>query len=317
MKYSSIIGHDALKTVIREYRDGRYLFSGPPCGKRTVAFEMARYLLCHGAKDDGCTCSSCSIFYSGHPDFLCLGRNGRILVEDVEQLIDFVSRAPIMSETKVAVIDNAENISEEAANRILKMLEESSFTFILVTSDVGRILPTVRSRCVKVRFGPLNREDITNILWKIAGFDLPQARILGWVGSDSSVDVFSHAGQYLKCRDGAISLLSMLAAKNFLAVLEYIDCIAREDRECFLDMFILVLTDVLLLKNRQGVSVCPDRLAELEKPTEIMNDKALLMLINGLLRTKGRLKFNIMADSAVKTALMKVWPVLFDATMAH
>jgi DNA polymerase III subunit delta' len=308
MKFSNVLGHEDIKPDLEKYMDGHYLFYGPPSGKRTVAFELSKYVLCQGTKEDGCTCKSCVTFNQGHADFLCVGREEKILVEDVDRLIDFCSRAPLFSQTKAVVIDNSDVISSEAANRLLKLIEESTYTFIIVTSNIDKILPTIKSRCIKIKFNALNQETITNILWQKMGFELPQARVLGWMGIGSSLNIFSNAGQYLKARNDSIELINLLSGKDFLNVLDYISKI--EEIEIFIDTFILVLTDILLIKNSLEVVICPDRLEDLKKATERLNDKAVLVLVNNLTQIKKHLYLNINASMSFKTELMKIWPVI-------
>jgi len=310
MKFSNIIGHEDIKPSLEKYMEGHYLFYGPPCGKRSVAFELAKYVLCQGTKEDGCLCKSCFVFNQGHADFLCIGRSGKILIDDINILIDFVSRAPLFSKTKAIVIDNVDVISIEAANRLLKILEESFYTFILVTANINLVLSTIKSRCIKVKFNALNQEMTTNVLWKKLGYDLPQARVLGWLGTGSSVNVFSNAGQYLKYRDASVEFVSLLAARDFLSVLDYVAKIEQDDLPFFLDMLILILTDLLLFKNSLEAVVYSDRREDLQKALEKFNDKAVLLLINNLMQIKRHLKLNINVGTALKTSLMKIWPVL-------
>jgi DNA polymerase III subunit delta' len=142
-----IIGHERVLERLKPLSkagNGTFLFYGPPSiGKRTVAFEIAKELLCLGNCTEDKPCQSCS--RPEHPDFLCIGRYSKIKVEDVDNLILFTTTLPFISKVKVVVIDNVENITVEAANRLLKTLEEppQRFIFFLVSSNPGTILPTI------------------------------------------------------------------------------------------------------------------------------------------------------------------------------
>jgi len=181
--FTSIIGHEFIKPrlsslVKKGNKTGTYLFFGPPSvGKRTMAFDIARHILCVGESGDDCSCRSCKRFGKDHPDFLCIGQNEKIKVSDADTLLEFAESMPFISDGKVAVIDNADDATWEASNRLLKTLEEPrpGFSFFLVSSDAGKILPTVRSRCIEYVFETLSQQDVINIIWKKMGFDLPQA----------------------------------------------------------------------------------------------------------------------------------------------
>jgi len=313
MKFSNIIGHELLKSSLSKLdKDPQtYLFFGPPSvGKRTIAYNLARYMLCQEMKDDDCKCKSCVSFNNGHPDFLSVGNNGKILVNDIDNLIEFVSRAPLCSGTKVIVIDNVDIISVDAINRLLKTLEESTFIFFLITSQLKNVLPTIQSRCNKIQFGALSQDDIVNILWKRMGFELPQARIIGWIGAGSNIDIFSCAGLYLKYRDMSFDFINLLLGKDFLTVLDFVDKIPRPDLAVFIDMLILVMTDMLLLKVSIESVVNSDRRNDLQKLIKGCNDKVLIASLSSLTQVKVNSYLNVNLNLALKSSLIKIWSMI-------
>lgn len=307
---SSIIGHEAQKPGLLNLvgRAGCFLFSGPPSiGKRTVALEISRRNLCLGSKEDGCTCRSCKIFGGDHPDLLCLGSQ-KLLVEDVDRLMIFNSRAPLISGTKISIIDNAERMTPESANRLLKTLEESPYTFFLISSDPGGLLPTIRSRCQAAIFSPLSQEDVTNILFQKFGFEPTKARVLGWIGVGSSADIFSKAGLYLKYRDMACDFLQNI--RDLLSSLDFIDKIAPAELGIFVDMVITVMTDVLLLKNKvEGIVNC-DKRDTLVKLSAGFKDKALVSALGYMTQVRKQDYLNISLVSSLKNCLIKAHPIL-------
>jgi len=308
MKFSSIIGHENIKDKLSKISmtPQSYMFYGPPSiGKRTIAYNLSRYILCSGTKDDDCRCKVCANF-NDHPDFLSIGTTGKILVADVDNLIDYVSRAPLCSETKVIVVDNVDVISIEAANRLLKTLEETSFIFFLITSKIKSVLPTVSSRCIKLQFEALSQDDIVNILWKRMGFDLPQARVIGWVGAGSSMDIFSCAGLYLKYRDLSFDFFPVMMGKDFLSVLDFVDKIPRPDLPIFIDMVILTLTDMLILKYSMDTIINADRREDLLKISGV-SAKVMIVALNCLTQVKIHSYLNINLNLALKSSLIKVW----------
>jgi DNA polymerase-3 subunit delta' len=313
MKLSDIIGHDQLKPKLMALvgLKGSYLFHGPPSiGKRTISFELAKYFLCQDTKEDGCSCPSCKIFSLGHPDFLCIGRDNKILVDDIDEILEFISRAPLCSETKVVVIDNADVITYEASNRLLKTIEESAITFFLITSRLRAILPTLRSRCLKVSFDALGQDSVTNILWKRMGFEPVQARVLGWIGSISSMDVFSNAGLYLKYRDMSLDFMNLFSGSDFINVLDFVDKIPRNDLVIFIDMVVLMMTDILLVSYSINSITNSDRRQDIVKMLKYFKSQNLIAALNILSQVKKNTHLNINLGLVFKSALIKTWSVI-------
>ncbi len=133
-----------------------YLFHGPGgAGKRTLAREVAATLLAHGAPDPAS--AQARALAGAHPDLTWVVPSGahEILVSDIDQpVVAAASRTPFESARRVFVIEGAEQLGDEAANRLLKTLEEpASFVhLILITDRLADVLPTIRSRCQVVRF---------------------------------------------------------------------------------------------------------------------------------------------------------------------
>jgi DNA polymerase III subunit delta' len=140
-----------------------YLFHGPGgAGKRAAARALAAELLAEGAADpDG---ARARVMSGAHPDLTWVVPSGahEILVSDIDApVISAASRTPFESSRRVFVIERADELGDEAANRLLKTLEEPApfVHLILLTDRLGDILPTIRSRCQTVRFEPPSEVD--------------------------------------------------------------------------------------------------------------------------------------------------------------
>lgn len=315
MMLSQITGHDELKVKLiprlEEYPAGVFLFCGPASvGKRTTAFEAANIILCK-TKSEKCKCDSCKRFNMGHPDFLCVGTDERIKVADINFIIDFCSTAPFLSDSKIIVIDNAQKMTIEAANRLLKLLEEPplNYSFFLITSNPEAIIPTIVSRCIKYEFGSLSREDLTLIIKKKLGFPAKKAETLGWLAAGSSLDIFKKAGEYLKYRDMALELLSNMKKRYFVDSIDYIDKIEKDDLSIFNDMIVLILTDLILLKNGILEIVNIDKKEKLIKVAESYNDLALIGIVGIFSQVKRYLYLNINLNLYIKNAVIKTHPL--------
>lgn len=307
--FSEIVGHHNIRVNFLNTvgKPGAFIFHGPPSvGKRTIAFEIAKKDLCVEGRLDNCSCRSCKIFKGDHPDFLFLGGRGKILVEDIDKLIGFTLRSSLLSPTKVIVVDNIDKASIEASNRILKILEESKYSFFLISANYYNVLSTIRSRCISTKFDNLSSEDISNILFKKMGFDLPSSRVLGWVGASCSVDIFANAGSYLKHRELACEFIQNI--KDILSSLDFIEKI--EDTGIFSDMLILVLTDILFLKNGISDIINADKRDLLQKVSKGLNDKALVSSLGLLTQIKKNLNLNLDLSFVLKRMLIKIHPII-------
>jgi DNA polymerase III subunit delta' len=141
-----------------------YLFSGPAgSGKRTVARAFAAALLTEGAADPAA--AAARVQHGAHPDltWVAPASAAGILVGDVDEaVVAGAARTPFESTRRVFVIEDADELNDQAANRMLKTLEEPpSFAhLILLTSRPGEVLPTIASRCQPVRFDAPSVQEI-------------------------------------------------------------------------------------------------------------------------------------------------------------
>ena len=145
-----------------------YLFLGQEgIGKRLIAKEMAKNILCLTHKPD-CTCKSCICFETNnHPDFTIINEEGEnITIGQSRELIQTVYEKPILSSKKVYIINDADKMNKEAQNCLLKTLEEPPEygCFILIAANQDMILNTIKSRCTKIVFDKLTTNELSQIL---------------------------------------------------------------------------------------------------------------------------------------------------------
>jgi DNA polymerase III subunit delta' len=145
-----------------------YLFHGPGgSGKREIARQMAATLLAQGAADEAS--AHARALAGSHPDLTWVVPSGahEILVSDIDgPVVAAASRTPFESTRRVFVIESADQLGDQAANRMLKTIEEppSFVHMILIADRLADVLPTIRSRCQVVRFDAPSAQQITDQL---------------------------------------------------------------------------------------------------------------------------------------------------------
>jgi DNA polymerase III subunit delta' len=138
-----------------------YLFEGPAgVGKRGAAVALGLALACPVAPAEGCgTCDVCRRILAGnHPDVrLVVAATAQILIEQAQEIVLLASSRPHEAPARVIVLDDADRLNPNAANCLLKTLEEPfpGTHLVLVTAAPDRLLPTIRSRTQRVRFVPV------------------------------------------------------------------------------------------------------------------------------------------------------------------
>ena len=144
-----------------------WVFTGPPgSGRSSAAVAFAQALIC---PNNGCgTCNDCnSAKTHGHPDVEIIRTEGlSIKVEEVRELLTRVAWAPSMGGWRVVVMEDADRLTESAANALLKAIEEpgTRTVWLLCAPTLHDVLPTIRSRCRHLQLRTPSLEAVTNVL---------------------------------------------------------------------------------------------------------------------------------------------------------
>ncbi|NMB17919.1 MAG: DNA polymerase III subunit gamma/tau, partial [Erysipelothrix sp.] len=176
-QFEDVIGQETIvksleNSIIKNKISHAYLFTGPRgTGKTTMAKLMAKSINCTDEGKVICgQCESCKQADAGsHPDIVEIDAASNNGVEEIRTLIERVKFTPIIGDYKVYIIDEVHMLSQGAFNALLKTLEEppSHVVFILATTEIHKVLPTIISRCQRYDFSRIDSDLISKRLDQI------------------------------------------------------------------------------------------------------------------------------------------------------
>ena len=271
MAFPGILGHERVQGLLaRALRLGRVppalLFVGPSgVGKRMVALGLGRALLCETGGAFPCDrCSSCTRCLRGmHPDlFLVEALTKVIKIDQVREVVREIGSRPFEGRARAFVIDDAHELTEQAANALLKSLEEPAAKshVVLVTAAPLALLPTVRSRCQLIRFGPLPTAVVEGHLQSVAGLDAEEAVLrAAAAGGSLGVALSLESQAYREVRDRLVALLESADACGPLERMEMAEGLAdQDDVDGALGVLRGLLRDIAALRAGGARLVNPD-----------------------------------------------------------
>ncbi len=272
--WDEVLGHQQNKEFLQKLlkpgsRPHALLFYGMGgIGKKMLALHFAKTFLCNSAAKKPCgICESCRLMdiennSFAHPDFYLLtaeeaGKD--IKIEQVKEMAKQAAFAPVLSEHKVCIIDDAGQMTAEAANSLLKLLEEPppGWLFILITQQAERLLPTVLSRVVRLRFDAPDTSAVQQIL-KAKGITQNTQVLAALAGGSPGRALSYNQADIFAIRREALDLLKKLPLQNpfgYIAALGWGEKYDRASALLLTEQFIYLLRDVLLVQSGAGGQV--------------------------------------------------------------
>lgn len=243
----------------------------PGIGKARLAESIAGYVMCHQPKNQHACghCRSCELLASsGHPDLYYLHPEeaGRpIKVDQVRQLTEFMQNTAQQGGYRVVVLEPAESMNISAANALLKTLEEPGrdTLLILITHQLGQVLPTVKSRCQRLDCAVPSAEQ--SVQWLMAQLTIDEAEAVQLLkvvhGAPLKGLTFKSGGQQVLRADLLSSLRDMLRRRK--TPLEVAEQFVKADVENVLSLILGLLSDVARVKATSEINVV--RNSDMEK----------------------------------------------------
>lgn len=260
MSFQHIIGQDRAKQILqnglrRDKLSHAYLFNGPTgTGKKNMAISLAKAIFCNELVDDACgQCAECrKVDHHNHPNLYEIIPDGTtIKIEQIRELQKNFSYRSGANETKIYIIEEAEKMSIQAGNSLLKFLEEpvSKVMAILITDNAKALLPTIQSRTEWISFTPMPPKGMMKILLNEGHSHLlvaPAVHITS--GLEAAREVIS-IKWFAEMRNVVIQLAQEcfvnLASASILAQNKVIKTELADHMDTLLDLFVLWFKDMI------------------------------------------------------------------------
>ena len=292
--FENILGNENNKQILNKSLQSNktshsYLFCGiEGIGKKRFAEDIAQFLLCQNPQDIHCcdVCKSCVEFNTNNnPDFFLIEANdGKIKIDQIREMHRKIAEKPIISERKVYIIDNADQMTTEAQNCLLKTLEEPPeyATIILICSNENSMLNTIKSRCTRIYFLPIEQEEIKEFIQKNYNQEMDKDILELAQGSiGKAIKILDNQEMYINLKN----ILSNMSKDNLIDVVQNAEMLYKTKDEI---NSIIEYINVLLLKFSK-------------------DNKKYLSCISIVEDTKKRLKANSNYDMCIDNMLFNIW----------
>ena len=279
MSWDNIVGHESIVQLLQGQLAKKrlaqsYLFVGlGGIGKRALALELAKTLLCPSKHSvQACDrCESCQKIPQGfYPDLLIMGpesETAQIGIDQVRTLTNWASLTPYAGVYKVALLEGADHLTEEAAHACLKLLEEppENSCLILTASSVTRLPRTLVSRCYVVRCAPQGIHKVASFLKEKEKLDFAQAQRLAVLSGGRIGIALKLKAEGWSAKKAALE--ELLAARRQKIVEVPLGDAPRLELEEALEWFASWWRDLLVLKlgGRENLLIHQEYLAQLQQ----------------------------------------------------
>lgn len=321
--FSEIVGHEQIKehmqAAIRDKKPFHaYLFQGEEgVGKEALARTFAAGLQCQSeSADKPCKeCVSCRQMESGNqPDVIWVTREKASLgVDEIrEQLCNTMDIKPFSSPYKIYLVPEAEKMTEEAQNALLKTIEEPPEygIVILMTSNISALLPTIQSRCLTMEFRPLSTAVVESYVKEHCQVPDYQARASAAFaqGNLGKAMRYAKSEDFIERKDHIISLLrhvEQMDLSEMLAVIKDLGTRKDEVRD-YIDLMVLWYRDVLLFKATKDINqlLFQDEASYISREASHRSYEKIEEILQAFEKAKVRLRANVNFDITMELMLL-------------
>ncbi|HDQ04394.1 MAG TPA: DNA polymerase III subunit delta' [Deltaproteobacteria bacterium] len=324
MAFSDIFGHEkqieALQKTLSQKRTAHaYLFSGiEAIGKRTLAIEFGKACNCANfdTLNDSCdNCATCrKIARAVHPDFFFVRPEGQFIrINAVREIQEQMNFKPLEAACRTFIVDNADKMNEQAANAILKTLEEPSLAnlIILVTNRPYALPATIISRCLHMRFNPLRQESVAGFLMEHKGMEKQRALLLAGLSGGSigrALDLNNE--EVIAFRAATFELLTSTQKGKPFSMIDLASFLAqsKNDTRLGLDIIGSYFRDALVFKETKKTQMLlnQDKAGFIATAADRLSGKQILQNIERVGEAQEALERNLNKTLTLETMAFKL-----------
>lgn len=310
--FKDVVGHkniiNYIRSAVKEDKVSHaYVLNGERgAGKKMLANLFATTLLCEKAGPDPCNvCHSCKQAESGnHPDIIKVTHEkpNTISVDDIrEQVNNTIMIKPYQGPYKVYIIPQADMMSVQAQNAILKTIEEPPeyAVIMLLTENAQTLLPTIMSRCVMLKLRNIKDTLIKKFLMETMQVpdykaDMCTAFAQGNMGR---AILLSNSEHFNEIRDEAVQLLKYIQEMELSEIVEAVKRITKYKLEIndYLDIIMIWYRDILLYKATKDIDkvVFKDQIKYIKEQARKSSYEGIELILDSLEKAKTRLRANV------------------------
>ena len=322
--FKDIIGQESIKKHLQTaIKTGNlshaYIINGEyGSGRQTIASALAKTIQCQSKTDDtdACgVCTSCKQAVShNHPDIKYITHDKTsISVNDIrEQLNNDISIKPYSSEYKIYIIPDANKMTEQAQNALLKTIEEPPVyaIIILLTENCDSLLPTIRSRCVTLTMNPIEKDKICTYLENKFQLEPEQAQIAAnyCQGNIGKAIRFASSSDFIEMKNQVLKLLKNLDSMDIASIIDTIKEFSthKNDINDYLDLMLLWYRDVLMFKVTKDANLLlySDEYSAISEQATKRDYENIENIIAAIDKAKVRLKANVNFDVTIELMIL-------------
>ena len=323
--FKDVVGHkDILKYISSAVENNRvshaYILNGERgSGKKMLANLFAMTLLCETGDNEPCgKCHSCKQAESGnHPDIIRVTHEkpNSISVDDIRtQVNNTVDIKPYQGPYKVYIIPQADMMTPQAQNAILKTIEEppSYAVFLLLTENAETLLPTINSRCVMLKLR--NIKDTLIKKYLMENLEIPDYKADMCTafaqGNMGRAIMLANSDHFNEIREEAVQLpkhISEMELNEIVAAVKNISVYKLEITD-YLDIIMIWYRDVLLYKATKEIDkvVFKDQLQSIKEQARKSSYEGIELILESLEKAKARLKANVNFDLVMELLFLTI-----------
>ncbi|MCI5649571.1 MAG: DNA polymerase III subunit delta' [Fusicatenibacter sp.] len=297
-----------------------YLFGGESgSGKKLLATLFAMTLQCEQHGIEPCMeCPSCRKAISkNHPDIISITHEkpNTISIDEIrEQLINDVTIKPYGSPYKIYIINEAQKMTLQAQNALLKTIEEPpAYAVILLLADnPDALLPTITSRCVQLNLKPVGNQMVKNYLMERMHIPDYQAEVDASLaqGNIGKAERIAGSPEYAEVLENALRLVRYSDTMQLHEIVEAIKKLTAEkdNIEDYLDIFSVWFRDVLLFKATREVDtlVFKQEINSIRERAKKSSYEGLEQIIDAIQKARVRLKANVNFDLTMELLFLTI-----------